>query len=100
MPSARSSPPGRAHAIAIATRHPDLCRRSRLALHALRRMEARIAPVFFLRCPIRRHPTGPADLPETAELRCHHGAGRNGELGLPFELIADIEEYRVGQRLA
>src|SRR6188508_2452328 len=67
-------------------------------MHALRRMKACVAAIRISTCPVRREPGGPSDLARCAEADGRSLARRERELRLPFELIADVEEDRVGER--
>src|ERR1044071_337972 len=64
-------------------------------------MKARIRSIGTIRLsPVRRHPASPAELPE---LRKPHRLDRtcgDRQFDLPIELVADIEEYQIGQGFA
>src|SRR5262245_3421009 len=64
-------------------------------------MKASIAAVWVLQAhPFGRHPGRPAELAEAAQLCRLDVARRQRQLDLPVELVADVEEHRIDQRLA
>src|SRR5712671_8025225 len=66
-----------------------------------RRVEASVATIGLIGLrPVRRHPAGPAKLPELREPPRFDRAGRKRQLDFPFELVANVEEHQIGQRFA
>src|SRR5262245_8224476 len=64
-------------------------------------MKASIAAVWALQPhPFGRHPGGPAELAESAELHRLDVARWQRQFHFPVELIADVEEHRIDERLA
>src|SRR5215470_17971512 len=64
-------------------------------------MKAGIAAVWALQPhPFGCHPGGPAELAESAELDRLDLARRQRQFHFPVELIADVEEHRIDERLA
>src|SRR5262245_8739068 len=69
--------------------------------HDIRRVEAAIAAVWSVQPhPFGGHPARPAELAEAADLDGRDLARRQCQFHLPIELVADIEEDRIDQRLA
>src|SRR5262245_22388177 len=64
-------------------------------------MKASIAAVWALQPhPFGGHPGGPAELAESAEFHRLDVARRQRQFHFPVELIADVEEHRIDERLA
>ena len=50
--------------------------------------------------PVRRHPARPAEMAGLAKPNRLHVSDRQRKLDIPFELLAEMEEHRIGQWLA
>jgi len=59
-------------------------------------MKPGIATVGFYARPVRCHPGRPAELAELADPDRLGGARRDRQLGIPIELLANVEEYQIG----